>query len=209
MSATATAQAGTFTPAYLAARSAERKSRVTPADAFAAAREVYLAGERLDMRDLAEKLGVGRTTLYRWCGDREQLLSDVIWSVTEDLIRGFEASTSEVRGRERLRLGIRLFLEHAAQDAALHAFLRNETHAALRLMTGRGNGRTQHDRLVAELARLIKQENEREDMQLRAAPELVASTIVRVMEGFIYNDAIAAVEPQLDDALEVLDFLLA
>jgi hypothetical protein len=29
------------------------------------------------------------------------------------------------------------------------------------------------------------------------------------MEGFIYNDAIAAVEPQLDDALEVLDFLLA
>jgi hypothetical protein len=36
--------------------------------AFAAAREVYLSGRRLDMRDLAARLGVGRTTLYRWCG---------------------------------------------------------------------------------------------------------------------------------------------
>lgn len=161
------------------------------------------------MRDLAAKLGVGRTTLYRWCGDREQLLSDVIWSVTEELIQGFYAATGELRGKQRLREGVRLFMEFAAQDEALRAFLRNETHAALRLMTVRGSGRTQHDRLVAELTRLIKDENEREDMQLRAAPELVAFTIVRVMEGFLYNDAIAAVEPQLEQAMEVLEFLLA
>jgi hypothetical protein len=75
-------------------------------------------------------------------------------------------------------------------------------------MTARGTGRSQHDRLVAELTRLIK-ENDRQDLQLRAAPELVAFTIVRVMEGFIYNDAIAAVEPRLEEAMEVLDFLLA
>jgi hypothetical protein len=38
---------------------------------------------------------------------------------------------------------------------------------------------------------------------------LVALTIVRLMEAFIYNDAIAAVGPRLQEAMEVLDFLPA
>ena len=161
------------------------------------------------MRELAEKLGVGRTTLYRWCGDREQLLTDVIWSVTEGLIRAYEEQTLDLHGKDRLRQGIRLFMEFAAQDPALRALFANETHFALRLMTVRGSGRTLHDRLVAELTRLIAEEDERHPMHLRAAPPLVAFTIVRVMEGFLYNDSIAAVEPRLDEAMEVLDFLLA
>jgi AcrR family transcriptional regulator len=198
-----------FTPAYIATRTREAKPRVTPADAFTAAREVYLSGERLDMRELAARLGVGRTTLYRWCGDRRQLLTEVIWSVTEDLIGEFEAATAELRGRERVREGVRRFLEVSAADPALRALFRNERHVALRLMTVPGDGRTHHDRLIAELASLIEEENQRGDMKLRASPVLVATTIVRVMEGFIYNDAIAAVEPRLDEADEVLDFLLS
>ena len=185
--------------------SASSARRATPADAYAAAREVYLAGERLDMRELANRLGVGRSTLYRWCADREQLLTDVIWGITEERIRAFEAATEGMEGKARLREGIRLFLEASANDEALHAFLANEKHAALRVMTVRGDGRTQHDRLVAEVTRLIVENG----IEVRAAPELAAFTIVRVMEGFIYNDAVAAVEPRLDDALEVLDFLLA
>ena len=166
---------------------------------------MYLAGERLVMRELANKLGVGRSTLYRWCADREQLLTDVIWSVTEERIRLFEAATEGMKGKARLREGVRLFLEASAQDPALHAFLTNEKHAALRVMTVRGDGRTQHDRLVAEVTRLIVDN----DIDVRADPGLVAFTIVRVMEGFVYNDTIAAVEPRIDDAVEVLDFLLA
>jgi tetracycline repressor-like protein len=54
-------------------------------------------------------------------------------------------------------------------------------------------------RLVAELARLIEEAVQRGEMKLRARPKLVATTIVRLMEGFIYNDAIAAVEPRLDE----------
>jgi AcrR family transcriptional regulator len=181
---------------------------VRPVDAFAAARDVYLSGERLDMRELAGRLGVGRTTLYRWCGDRQRLLTDVVWSVTEELIRGCEEATTELTGKERLREGVRLFIEYAAQDPALHAFFRNDRHVALRMMTVQGNGTTHHDRLVAALTTLIAEEEERRAMKLRASPHLVAVTIVRLMEGFIYNDAIAAVEPQLDEATEVLDFVL-
>jgi AcrR family transcriptional regulator len=208
MTGTSTADRA-FTPAYIAARSGKPEHRVTPADAFAAARDVYFAGERLDMRELAARLGVGRTTLYRWCGDRQQLLTDVIWSVTEDRIRAFEEATEDLRGRARLREGVRLFMEASAHDPALHALFRNERHGALRLMTVEGDGRTHHDRLIAELTMLLVQECEREDMELRASPRLVATTIVRVMEGFIYNNAIAEVEPRLEEASEVLDFLLS
>lgn len=196
-------------PELPAARPHEAQTRVRSTDARAAARDVYLSGRRLDMLGLSRKLGVGRTTLYRWCGHRERLLSDVIWSVTEDRIHAFETATVGLQGKERLREGIRLFMESAANDPALHAFLRNETHAALRLMTTSGAGDTQHDRLVAELARLIREENEREDMHLRAEPEVVAMTLVRVMEAFIYNDTIARVEPRIDEAMKVLDFLLS
>jgi AcrR family transcriptional regulator len=199
---------GGFTPAYLAARSGATRPRATPADAFAAACETYLSGERLDMGELAAKLGVGRSTLYRWCGDRERLLSDVIWSVTEEVTRGFQAATGQLRGTDRVRHGVGLFMEYVAKEPALRALLRNETHTALRLVTARGDGRSLHDRLVAQLARQIKAENEREDMHLRASPELVASTIVRVMEGFIYNDAIAAVEPQVERAAAIVALLL-
>ena len=187
----------------------EVRARVSPADAYAAAREVFLSGERLDMLELSRKLGVGRTTLYRWCGHRERLLSDVIWAVTEERIQALEIASARLQGKERLREGVRMFMESAANDPALHAFLRNETHAALRLMTAPGSGDTQHDRLIAELARLIREENEREDMNLRGEPEVVAMTIVRIMEAFIYNDTIAQVDPRIDEAMEVLDFLLS
>src|SRR5580698_9322115 len=50
-----------------------------PADMFAAAVAAYLAGRRLDMQSLARDLGVGRATLYRRAGNREQLLDEVIW----------------------------------------------------------------------------------------------------------------------------------
>jgi hypothetical protein len=38
---------------------------------------------------------------------------------------------------------------------------------------------------------------------------LIAYAIVRLIEGLIYNDAIAAVEPRLDEAGEIARLLLA
>jgi len=196
-----------FSPAYLAIRDG-RPAAATPADAFEAARATYLAGRKLDMRELAASLGVSRTTLYRWCGDREQLLTDAIWSVTEDHLNLFEQQAADVHGKDRLRLFIQLFMQASANDPPLHAFLRNEGHTALRLMTTSRNGNGQQDRIVAALATLIAEENEREDMQLGADPDLVAYTLVRALSGFVYNDAIAAIEPRLDKAMEVVDFIL-
>ncbi len=161
------------------------------------------------MRELARGLGVARNTLYRWCGDREDLLTDVIWSITEELIQHFEAATEHLRGRERLRAGIEMFVTYSSQDHALRTFLDHERFTALRVMTASRDGQSHQDRVVAELTRIIAEEDQRTDLRLGAPPEIVAYTIGRVMAGFIYNDQIATVDVQLDKAMQVLDYLLA
>ena len=194
-----------FSAAYRAATGGAEPSRPTPAHAFEAARELYLSGERIDMRRLSDTLGVSRTTLYKWCGSREQLLLDVIWSVTRDVVRGIEAETAALRGTARLSRGVRLFLEASQLDTALHALVRNETHAALRLMTALGG---HDDRLMAELVRLIEDENERHDMHLRTSPDLLAQAIVRLAESFFYNGAFGSIEPRIDDAMQVVELIM-
>src|SRR5262245_30239601 len=55
-------------------RADPRFERPTREHALQLARETFQRGERVDMQTLATQLGVVRSTLYRWVGDREQLL---------------------------------------------------------------------------------------------------------------------------------------
>jgi hypothetical protein len=87
----------------------------------------------------------------------------------------------------------------------LHAYVRNETHAAIRLLTTRGGFQ---DRFVAKIAAALSDEASRSQLTLKAEPELLAYAIVRVTEGFLYNDAIAAVEPRLEDAAHIIRLIL-
>jgi hypothetical protein len=42
----------------------------------------------------------------------------------------------------------------------------------------------------------------------RADPDALAYAVVRITEGFIYNDAILAVEPAVDEAAAIVALLL-
>ena len=54
-----------------------------PLAAFRIAREWFLAGRRIEMRELAAELGVNRATLFRWVGNRDDLLAEILWSLAE------------------------------------------------------------------------------------------------------------------------------
>jgi AcrR family transcriptional regulator len=179
----------------------------TPATAFRAARRRYLSGERIDMRALAVELGVSRATLYRWTGPREQLISDVVFSLSDDVFERAKRETAHLSGPERLLTVFRLHVEALVSAAALQAFLRNETHAALRILTAR-DGSVQQ-RTVARLAELYREEQAAGTFHPRADPDVLAYAVVRLTEGFIYNDAIAAVEPAVEQAATIVGLLLA
>jgi hypothetical protein len=178
----------------------------TPTTAFRAARRRYLAGERIDMRALAGELGVSRATLYRWTGPREQLISDVVFSLSDDVFERAKRETAHLSGAERLLGVFRLHVGALVSAPALQAFLRTETHAALRILTAR-DGSVQR-RTVARLAELYRQEQAAGTFHPRADPDVLAYAVVRVTEGFIYNDAIAAVEPAVEEAATIVALLL-
>jgi AcrR family transcriptional regulator len=178
---------------------ASRAPAATPAAAFRAARRRYLAGERIDMRALAGELGVSRATLYRWTGDREQLISEVVFARA---VR----DTRHLAGPERLLAVFRRHVEALVGSSALQSFLRQETHAALRILTSRGG--SVQSRTVNRVAELYREEQAAGAFHPRVDPDVLAYAVVRVTEGFIYNDAIAAVEPAVEEAAAIVSLLL-
>src|SRR4051794_22855187 len=98
-------------------------SRATPAAAFRAAQRMYLQGRRVDMQALAAELDVSRATLYRWTGHRDQLLSDVLWSLSDDIFEQAKADHPEHAGAERLLAIFRQHVGALVQARPLHVFL--------------------------------------------------------------------------------------
>jgi AcrR family transcriptional regulator len=181
-------------------------TRATPAAAFRMARRMYLQGRRVDMQALASEAGVARATLYRWTGPREQLLSDVLWSLSNEIFEQAKADNPAHTGAERLLAIFRQHVGALVRARPLHVFLQQETNAALRILTSREGG--VQPRTVSALAALYREEAEAGSFSPRADIDSLAYAVVRVTEGFIYNDAIAAIEPQVERAASIVALLL-
>lgn len=197
------------TPAFRAAqdRDAElSRTRATPAGAFRAARRMFLRGERFDMRALAAELHVSRATLYRWCGHREQLLSDVLWSLSHQLFERAKADHPRHTGSERVLAIFRQHVNAIVGARPLQVFLQQETHSALRLLTSEAGG--VHPRTVGDLAGLLGEELEAGTLSLRADVDSLAYAIVRMTEGFIYHDAVVGTEPDVERAASIVALLI-
>lgn len=115
--------------------------RPTAADAIRVAREQFLAGERIEMGALAEQLGVNRTTLYRWVGEREQLMGTLISSLIDDWLEQVRPTVSST-GVDGVLEIVRRFLELAAGYEPLTAFTHREPALALRVLTDRNGAVT-------------------------------------------------------------------
>jgi AcrR family transcriptional regulator len=78
-----------------------RFRRPTPEDAAELARELFDAGERIDVLAVARRLGVSRATMHRWFGTRDQLMTAVLERVADDFVTAAEAA-AEGEGDERV-----------------------------------------------------------------------------------------------------------
>jgi AcrR family transcriptional regulator len=168
---------------------------------------MYLRGQRLDMQALAAELDVSRATLYRWTGDREQLLSDVLWSLSNEIFERAKADHPRHTGAKRLLAIFRQHVEALVQARPLHIFLQQETNAALRILTSEQGG--VQPRTVRTLTDLYREEQQAGAFTPRADVGGLAYAVVRVTEGFIYNDAIVSLQPaELKRAASIVSLLL-
>jgi AcrR family transcriptional regulator len=170
---------------------------------LAAGLHAYLRGQRVDVRAIALELGLGRTTIYRWFGSREELIGEVVMRAAQPLFDEARAGARGEGGAALLDTFDRINRALAAAPA-LRAFLALERDA-LRILTSSG-GPVQ-PRMVATIRGYIEDEVER-GFRPPVDPGTMAYAIVRLAEAFLYNDATAAVRGDVDRLREIEAALL-
>ncbi|MFE6920926.1 QsdR family transcriptional regulator [Nocardia sp. NPDC057663] len=182
----------------LGQRLADIAARPDVITAFKAARSGFLAGRRLEMKELADELGVNRATLFRWVGGRDELLAEVIWSVAEPTLRR-AAAVAPGHGARRIATVLGDFAQAVNTSDAFRQFLRREPERALRLLTTRA-GSVQR-RFVAVIAELLTEEISAGALDPPLPVPELALLLARITETFIYADVISGEEP---DAAKVI-----
>jgi AcrR family transcriptional regulator len=177
-----------------------------PGPIFAAAVDTFVAGQRLDMRSLARRVGVARATLYRRAGNREQLLDELLWWRARRLLVDQVQASAGLAGTERLVAVIGGVLRAIARDRPLRAFLESDPETALRLLTGARS--TVHLGMASALEKLIDLERGRGSFDASLDTPTLAYAIVRISEGFLYSDVVADRTPDIDRATAVIEGLL-
>jgi AcrR family transcriptional regulator len=178
-----------------------------PAPVFAAAVDAYLSGQRLDMQSLARRVGVGRATLYRQAGNREQLLDAVIWWRARRLLARQAEATSGLAGAARITAMIGQVLRAVERDRPLRALIGSDPEAALRILTG---SRSAVQRgMSGALERLIDLERSRGAFRTELDTPTLAYAIAAIGEGFLYADVIADRPPDVGRAITVIEALLS
>ena len=85
------------------------------------------------MQTLAAAFGVGRTTLYRWVGDREQLIASVVAQLADENWV-LAAERAEGTGIDRAVDTARRFMETSSTFPPLREFAQHEPGLALRIL---------------------------------------------------------------------------
>ncbi len=182
---------------------ASASARPGPEDALGAAGRMVYEGVRVDMGELAQRVGVGRATLYRWFGSRDGLLDALL----ERFALVFLAQAREqARGEgDAWVLDVaRRLMEATVEFEPARRFVAREPHVALRLLLGEGGA--VHRTLSRALREaLIEVHSEREMTALEASIE----PMVQVATALQWATFAIGDEPKIEQAIELMGLMLS
>jgi AcrR family transcriptional regulator len=182
-----------------------RQAAATREDVIDAGLYRYLRGRRVDVQAIAAELGLGRATIYRWFGDREKLLGEVIIQATEPVLEECRKGLSG-RGGPGLLETFDRFNRALADAPALSAFVEQERDAALRIIAS-GAGIVQ-PRIVELITGLIVEEVEAGTYESSVEPGVLGYATVKLAQAFLFNDAVVGISGDVDRLREVEAALL-
>ncbi|MDD9965807.1 MAG: QsdR family transcriptional regulator [Myxococcales bacterium] len=183
-----------------------KRRRVCPADALALARRKWDSGERLDVGQLARELGVGRATLFRWFGSRENLYAEVIIEAYAQH-RAHICRTAVGTGLDLLDHVVRRNLSSLASAAALRKFIEQDPEFAIRLLTSPSS--PVQARTIALEVDFLREVTAGANITPRLDLDTLAYVIVRIGEAFIYADTIAGNRPDIEKAVAAIHILVS
>jgi AcrR family transcriptional regulator len=172
---------------------------------IAMATEEFIAGRRIELRTLAARLGLSRTTLYRWFGTREELIGAMLADGAEAIVRAAR-KRSRGGGGQALLATFDAVNRLIASNVPLHSYIEQEGQSALRVLT-RSDGIVQA-RVVAAIRRVIEEEVNAGRFEPPTSPATLAYAVVRLGEAFLYNDSPASLSGDVERLREVEAALL-
>lgn len=184
----------------------ETKRRASPADALALARTKWLRGERLDIGQIASELGVGRATLFRWVGSREQLYGAVL-SEGYTRTRRHSERLASGSGVERVVDVIRRNMGALLAFRPLRQFIEQDPEFAIRVLTSKSSA--VQARAIELEAELLHELASKGEIEPALDIDTLSYIIVRVGESFLYSDIISGRAPDIDKAVAAIRILVA
>lgn len=184
-----------------------RPAGASPEDVLREARRAFHAGVRVDARAIAAQLGISRTSIYRWYGARDGLMGAVLAAEFTYLVDSCEVTTGA--GAERIRATVLTVCATMARHEGFAAYLNDHKLDALRVITA-SDGRVQ-PASVARVRALIDRAIDQDDYRPRLEPDLLAYTLIRLVDGFVYtsyDDSRVALNTDLTHLDAVLRALL-
>ena len=173
---------------------------------FERARETFVSGQRIDMGGLAADLGVDRTSVFRWVGNRDALLTEVLWSLAVPTLLQAERAADDAGGAEHVATLLSRFATDLIEAHYFRVFLTREPARALRLLTTKASPIQQ--RYLATTEWLIRTHLGDQPFDGAIDPHALAYLCVRVSESFTYADLITGEPPSPDAARSAFRHLL-
>jgi AcrR family transcriptional regulator len=171
--------------------------------AIAIARRRFLDGQRLQIGEIAEELGVARTTVYRWFDGREGLYQETIWSLTEDALAQAEHGVTAT-GLDRIYEINRNYWQALASSAEYRRFLEQERRIALRvlfLIPGHIRGR-----FTARMEEMLREVSG--ELRPGVEPGILAHALARCGEAYVLGDDLLRSQPQPDATAKILRLVI-
>ncbi|MHA7665185.1 QsdR family transcriptional regulator [Mycolicibacterium sp. HS_4_1] len=178
-----------------------------------AATRLYLAGEPVDMSALATELGIGRSTLYRLVGNREDLLATVLAEATERTFRRTVADMAAEAGSDAEPAGgteyilkvMDRFLNAVVDAKPLQTVSHREPLLIVRLMLLPGLVEQTAGRLVGEL---LDAEVAAGRMELPLPTATFGLALIRMCDAHLYAPLLGGGAPEIGTALDLVAALL-
>ncbi len=180
-------------------------ARPTALDALHEAQRMFQAGQRVDMQNLARRLGVDRATLYRWVGSREQLLAEVLWNLMARTVQRLRESSGA--GARPVAADIVTGAAQATMtNLGMQRFLDREGDLALKLLTTKASEFQQ--RLIQLIGEVVDADRRRGHLHSTVPAADLPYVLVRIMESYVYLSLITGDEPDAARASSVIHALL-
>jgi AcrR family transcriptional regulator len=189
----------------LGARPRGRPPATTREAVVDAAMQHFLHSRRIDVQALAAETGVSRATIYRWFGSRDGLVGAAMIKAFVPVIAQARSSTA-ARGAAALADTFAAVADLLALASGLRSFLESERESALRLVTASDGPVQPH---VVAMVRAIIEKEVTAGYRPGVDVDTLAYATVRLVEAFLYNDAVVGISADVHRLRPVLDVVFA